>query len=158
MVNVTSLPVAVSLTYTCTSLVRVFAQPSPTIHFVNVIYSLCIHAFLFMRFATFVRYLFSWGDTWEKQTDGCFVPWFCQGFGHSWPLHSNWKAKMVRCHGSTVRFIPDYLRTDHRELWMTAQPLSVYGSLLVYPRVVLFVIFIKDLSVTASCLLPCIHS
>lgn len=76
-----------------------------------------------------------WGGTWQKQTNGYFLPRLSTPLIMSFFL-KRWDGAASR---QLIDWFPNY--PDHRELWLTAQPQSVYWSLPVYPRAVMLAHF-----------------
>lgn len=77
-----------------------------------------------------------WGGTWQKQTNEYF---FAKAFNTVDHFILFKKVRWCSVTGQLIDWFPNY--PDHRELWLTAQPQSVYWSLPVYPRAVMLAHF-----------------
>lgn len=92
--------------------------------------------FHFVFFATFVCTPFYLGRHLTKTNKRIF---FAKAFNTVDHFILFKKVRWCSVTGQLIDWFPNY--PDHRELWLTAQPQSVYWSLPVYPRAVMLAHF-----------------
>lgn len=92
--------------------------------------------FPFVFFATFVCTPFNLGRHLTKTNKRIF---FAKAFNTVDHVILYKKVRWCSVTGQLIDWFPNY--QDHRELWLTAQPQSVYWSLPVYPRAVMLAHF-----------------